>query len=299
MISIVIPTFNNSVKIQNAINSLLNQNISDLEIIIIDDSSNDKTQQILKSFHSKYIKYYKNDENIGTTLSRIKGIRLCSNQYIGFLDDDDIMLDNVLNKKINLIKSKNYDFIFCNYIVNNSVKNSITTKKLNIYEKNFKKHILLSPGPFLQCCLFKKDFILSSLVCFDKNAEPSEDWDFFISISKKTLKIKHLNLVGFQWNFSQKSQSYNYKNEMLALQYITKKHFYYMKKHSKKGLSLQYRKIGSMLYSFKEYRGAKKYFKYSFCLRWYSIKNIILFPIQYLPNTPYHFLMTKYVKKIV
>ena len=299
MISIVIPTFNNSIKIQNAINSLLNQNISDLEIVIIDDSSNDKTQQILKSFHSKHIKYYKNDENIGTTLSRIKGVKLCSKNYIGFLDDDDIVLDGVLNKKINLIKSKNYDFIFCNYIVNNGVDNSSTKKELNMYEKNFKKHILLSPGPFLQCCLFQKGFILKSLDSFDKKAEPSEDWDFFISVSKKTLKIKHLDLVGFQWNFSKKSQSYNYKNEMLALQYITKKHFNYMKQYSKKGLSLQYRKIGSMLYYFKEYRGAKKYFKLSFYVHWHSIKNIILFPVQYLPNTLYHFLMTKYVKKIV
>ncbi len=299
MISIVITTFNNSVKIQNAINSLLNQNISDLEIVIIDDNSNDETQQVLERFPLNIIKYYKNDKNLGTTLSRIKGVKLCSREYIGFLDDDDIFLDNVLNKKINLIKSKNYDFIFCNYIVNNSVENMLTKKELSIYEKNFKKHILLSPGPFLQCCLFQRDFILNSLDSFDKRAEPSEDWDFFISISKKSLKIKHLDLIGFQWNLSQKSQSYNYKNEMLALQYITKKHFYYMKQHSKQGLSLQYRKIGSMLYYFKEYSNAKKYFKNSFCLHWYSIKNIILLPIQYFPHTLYHFLMKKYVKKIV
>ena len=299
MISVVIPTYNNAIKIQDAINSLLKQNIPNLEIIVIDDSPNNKTKTAVKSLGSASIKYYKNNHNIGSTQSRKKGLKLCSHDYIGFLDDDDIVLNNNLSQKISLIKSGNYDFVFCNYIVNNLVDNTIIKKQLKKYERDFQKNILLSPGPFLQCCLFNKNFILNAMDDFDRKAEPSEDWDFFISISKKSLKTKHLNVWGFQWNFSQNSQSYNYRNEMLALKYITNKHFKYMESQSKNSLSLQYRKIGSMLYYLQDYSQAKQYFKGAFGIHGISLKNIILNIVQYCPNKVYHLLMTKYVKKII
>ena len=94
------------------------------------------------------------------------------------------MLNNNLVKKLDLLLSGDYDFVFCDYVVNNLIDNKKIEKQLYEYGQNFKKNILHSPALFLQCCLFKKKFILANLDCFDYKAEPSEDWDFFISLSK-------------------------------------------------------------------------------------------------------------------
>ena len=95
MISIIIPTYHNDT-IRGAIDSILKQRISNLEIIIIDDSEDKKIQQTIQNINHSDIKYYKNINNLGTTLSRIRGIKIAQGDYIGFLDDDDLMINNNL-----------------------------------------------------------------------------------------------------------------------------------------------------------------------------------------------------------
>ena len=95
MISIIIPAYNNDM-LENAIDSILKQKISNLEIIIIDDSVDNKIQDTINNIKYAGLQYHKNATNLGTTLSRIKGIRLSRGEYIGFLDDDDLMMNNNL-----------------------------------------------------------------------------------------------------------------------------------------------------------------------------------------------------------
>ena len=298
MISIIIPAFNHNT-IHDAIISVASQKISKLEIIIIDDSVSTKIEKLIN--HNKYpmVRYYKNKKNIGTTLSRKRGIELAQGQYIGFLDDDDIMINNNLESKKKQLEVQYADFIFCNYIVYNKIINKKQKINLNQYESEFKKNILYKPGPFLQCCLFQRDFILRFIQKFDKKAEPSEDWDFFIELSKAQPIIKHCDVFGFEWRLSKQSQSFDYEKEMLALEYIINKHKIYMKNNSMKFLSLQYRKLGSMQYYLKKPNKAKTTFQYAYKIYPLSIKNICLKITTIFPNRIYHWLMQKYVKKII
>jgi glycosyltransferase involved in cell wall biosynthesis len=298
MISIIIPAFNHNT-LHDAITSVVSQNTSKLEIIIIDDSLSTKIEKLIN--HNKYpmVRYYKNKKNIGTTLSRKKGIELAQGQYIGFLDDDDIMIDNNLESKKKQLDIKYADFIFCNYIIYNKIINQKQKIDLSQYESDFKKNILYKPGPFLQCCLFQREFILGLIQKFDKKSEPSEDWDFFIEISKSQPIVKHCNVLGFEWRLSKQSQSFDYEKEMLALEYIINKHKNYMKNNSIKILSLQYRKLGSMQYYLKKTNEAKTTFRSAFKIYPLSIKNICLQLAANCPNKIYHWLMQKYVKKII
>jgi len=299
MISIIIPTYNNTNKLENAVNSILKQSVPNLEIIIIDDSLNGRASKVIEKINHPAIKYYKNSKNQGTTLSRIRGIELSRGDYLGFLDDDDIALNNNLMKQLDAMILGDYDFVFCDYIINNLVDNKRLEKQLYQYGENFKKNILYSPAIFLQCCLFKKNFVLNNLCCFDYKSEPSEDWDFFISLSKLKPKIKHIKFYGFQWNYSKESQSYNYKKETLALEYIVNKHCDYMKRYSKNYLSLQYRKLGSMFFYLKNQRQSTFYFKHASVTWPWSLKNIALNLIKYFPKPLYLMIMEKYVKKII
>lgn len=96
LVTIMIATYNQSKYILQAVESALNQDYSNIEIIVSDDSINDDTKLILEKFskHTNF-KYYKNDENIG----RVKNYRkllydLSNGKYVIMLDGDDFFIDN-------------------------------------------------------------------------------------------------------------------------------------------------------------------------------------------------------------
>ena len=299
MISVIIPTYNSLSTLIEALKSIFIQNVKGIEIIIIDDSPDNKIKHYIASLNNCFIKYYKNKKVLGTTESRIKGLLLASNQYIAFMDHDDISTNNAYKVLLKAMKKNNYDFVFSNYIINNHLTKTVIKKNLSIFKKKFVKNILYGPGPFFQCCLFKKDFLINSLNCFDKKSEPSEDWCFFIGITQNTINFEHINIYSFMWNLNEKSQSNNYKKELLALKYITKKYYSIMLKNSKKNLSLQFRKIGCMFYYLKEYENSVYYFKKAFKINKLSLKNFVLVLTQIMPQKLYFMLMNLYVKKIV
>ena len=127
------------------------------------------------------------------------------------------MINNNLEKKLKTINEGEIDFVFCDYIINNMMNNKIIEKNLYQYDEDFRKNILYTPGPFLQCCLFRRDFILQHIDGFDPKSEPSEDWNFFIELSKHSPQVKHIKIFGFQWNFSQHSQSSLYEKYLQHL----------------------------------------------------------------------------------
>jgi glycosyltransferase involved in cell wall biosynthesis len=103
-ISVVIPTYNRADHILNAINSVKNQTYQANEIIVVDDGSSDNTKELLKDQNIKYI-YQKNQ---GVSAARNTGIKKSSNNWIAFLDSDDIWLEDKLKYQVDFHK-KNKD----------------------------------------------------------------------------------------------------------------------------------------------------------------------------------------------
>ena len=282
MISIIIPTYNNSNQLIKTISNVFLQDINDIEIILIDDASSDDTELKIKALNNSKIKYFKHSRNMGVTFSRVEGIKKSSGQYVGFLDDDDIWLNNKLKKQLELIIQKKLDFIMSDYIVNNTIDNIQYVKSLKDFGANFKNNIIKKPGPFFQCCLFKKDFLIKHIDKFDSKSEPSEDWDFFISISKSNPKVYNIDESMFQWNLSSQSQTANSYNESCAIEYIIKKHKKYIVENTtKSALSLHYRKLGSMFFYSDKFDKSKYYYNKAFKNSPLSLKNIV-FQIVYL-----------------
>ena len=87
-VSVVIPTYNRAAKVQNAIDSVLAQTFSDLEVIVVDDGSSDGTGEILAETYGDRIRYYA-QENQGASAARNKGIAEARGEWIAFLDSDD------------------------------------------------------------------------------------------------------------------------------------------------------------------------------------------------------------------
>jgi glycosyltransferase involved in cell wall biosynthesis len=93
-VSIILPTHNGSKWISGAINSVINQSFSDWELIIIDDCSDDDTDNIIKYFSEKYarIRHLRNEKNIGLSKSLNKGICNARGEFIARIDDDDVWI---------------------------------------------------------------------------------------------------------------------------------------------------------------------------------------------------------------
>ena len=188
----------------------------------------------------------------------------------------------------------------CDFLINNSVDKKKHIKRLNKYSEEFLYNIIRRPGPFLQCCLFQKKFLLQHINCFDRKSEPSEDWDFFISISKHKPTIKNINENLFQWNLSSKSQSANYKNEALAIEYIVNKHLkYILKNSSRKNLAVLFRKVGSMFFYIKSFNRADFYFKKSISLNPFDLRGLCLQTLFFLPQAVRINMLSLMRKKIV
>ncbi len=109
-VSVIIPTYNRANLVSRAIKSVLNQTYQDFEIIVVDDCSEDNTEEIVKSFNDSRIRYIKHKKNKGGSAARNTGIKRARGKYIAFLDDDDEWLPSKLEKQIMLFEklSKHY-----------------------------------------------------------------------------------------------------------------------------------------------------------------------------------------------
>lgn len=100
-VSIIIPVYNASKYIKNCLNSILAQTMSDYEIILIDDNSTDHSYDIMYTYAKNYpkiIKLIHNDQNSGPGKSRNIGVSLADGEYISFIDSDDYIAKDMIEK---------------------------------------------------------------------------------------------------------------------------------------------------------------------------------------------------------
>lgn len=121
-ISVIIPCFCVDKYIQRCIESILHQSISKkmLEIILIDDASTDQTKQILQAYEKKYtnqIILILLNENKGQGYARNIGLQYASGDYIVFVDSDDYLKENALQKMYSEIENTNADIVAAGYTV--------------------------------------------------------------------------------------------------------------------------------------------------------------------------------------
>lgn len=103
-VSIIIPNFNNEFFLKNVISKILENTYNNIEIIIVDDKSTDKSIEIINSFHNDKIRSYENKENSGTYYSRNKGILLSNGGYILIVDGDDYIDNTYIKNMVNGLK---------------------------------------------------------------------------------------------------------------------------------------------------------------------------------------------------
>lgn len=136
-LSVFIITYNQESYIQQCIESALNQNFDNYEIVISDDCSTDKTQQICEHYQQKYpdlIRYIRRDVNLGLTKNWVETLKLCRGEYVAICEGDDYWIDeNKLYSQVEFLDSNPNYVITCHNskIVNEGTfENSFNTKEI-------------------------------------------------------------------------------------------------------------------------------------------------------------------------
>lgn|SRR5574344_48939 len=129
-ISVIIPAYNASSTIDETIKSVLNQTITNIELIVIDDNSSDNTLEVLKKY--KNIKVLKNKKRLGPALTRNRGIEISTGSFIAFIDADDIWDKYKLERQLPLAHNHSFTYTGYKYSTGKRVKvpSHITYHKL-------------------------------------------------------------------------------------------------------------------------------------------------------------------------
>ena len=159
-VSVIVPVYNSEKYIKKCLDSLINQSLKDIEIILIDDGSTDNSLEIIKKYSNKYpnIKY-KTKENEGQAVARNVGIDMATGEFISFVDSDDYIDTSMLeNLYLNSLKN-NSDIVICNYFEEYENK-KIPRDSLYINADTIqKRYILCVAGPcskIIKTKLFKE-----------------------------------------------------------------------------------------------------------------------------------------------
>jgi glycosyltransferase involved in cell wall biosynthesis len=110
-VSVIIPTFNRSKLVVNAVESVLAQTYRDYEIIVVDDGSTDNTAEALKPYMDRIRYVYQ--ANLGTSAAKNKGIQVARGKWISVLDSDDLWLPTKLEAQLKAVATLGKDFGAC------------------------------------------------------------------------------------------------------------------------------------------------------------------------------------------
>lgn len=190
-ISVIIPTYKRCDGLGQAIESVLNQSYSNIEIVVVDDNDSDSTyRQLVSELMNKYvgndkIQYIKHPMNCGGSAARNTGVRAATGSIVAFLDDDDRLLNDYIEKMYLKMIQDNCKMVYMgNYY---KFDGQYTYVKKRKYEKE--KYSL--KDVFVENCLIsiffmiRRDYFLQYGM-FDESLRGYQDCDMWIKIARKT-----------------------------------------------------------------------------------------------------------------
>lgn len=156
LVSVILPTYNREKTLLRSIYSVLNQSYQNLELLIIDDGSNDQTEKLVGSIRDNRIIYIKYSKNRGACAARNIGIAHARGNYIAFQDSDDEWLPQKLDLQIKLLNTTNSDIVFCSFFKHHKEKVILIKPKFNVSKTNIYNQLLMGNFISTQTLLCKK-----------------------------------------------------------------------------------------------------------------------------------------------
>ncbi len=231
-LSVIVPVYNMVAggKLENCLNSLVNQDVEDMEIIAVDDGSTDKTLDILRTFEKEHknIKVI-HTENFGVCHARNLGIDNASGDFITFIDADDTLKPFALESLLDLISKYNADISAMSRIYLNedgSVK--VARQDIGVIEiwegitpllKHSQDHIA---GHSVGEKLFRKELIKD--IRFEEGKKVNEDSFFSFECFSKAQRVVFSDVAIYEYYNTETSSSKNgFSDKYLDILYFAEK----------------------------------------------------------------------------
>ncbi len=201
-VSIIIPVYNAESTLNRCLDSVITGTYENIEIICIDDDSSDWSAKIIKEYQKKdkRIHYYKNSKNSGPGISKNNGIKKATGDYLSFVDSDDYIEPDMIEKMLNFAVKNDLDIVRCNYTnyidgVPHQANIPIDTGVFSTAIKDkFIKLLIEGKVPaYMQLIMIKADFIFKhELTIGDKYY--LEDLLYYVRILNLTNRVGLLNM---------------------------------------------------------------------------------------------------------
>lgn len=115
-VSVIVPVYNAEKSLERCIESIINQTLKEIEIILLNDGSTDRSKEIIEEYKKKDNRIVViNKDNSGPSDTRNYGIKIAKGQYIGFVDSDDYIEAEMYEKLISAVKNDSVQMSMCNY----------------------------------------------------------------------------------------------------------------------------------------------------------------------------------------
>lgn len=200
-VSVIIPTYKRSESICRAVDSVLNQTLNDLQVIVVDDNGIDTEsgkatatvmQKYMLDSRVIYLQHYKNKNG---SAARNTGIKEAKGEYISFLDDDDIYLPNRLEKMCNALDllDDNWGACYTGYVKNQkNGTHQYSAEKIegDIYLQTLMRSFYIGSGSNL---FFRKS-VIDDIGYFDESFKRNQDLEYLVRVLKK-YKMKYIDEV--------------------------------------------------------------------------------------------------------
>jgi glycosyltransferase involved in cell wall biosynthesis len=184
LVSVIIPTYNAARTIQETVESVLQQTLSDLELIIINDGSQDNTVEVLSKIDDPRLKVF-SFPNGGVAVSRNRGLEKATGDYIAFLDADDLWTPNKLEAQYRALQANpqaGVAYSWTDYI--DEAGNYIAPCAQATNSGNLYKLLLLADVIGSGSNPLVKAEAIAKVGPFDPAVVPTEDWDMWLRLAE-------------------------------------------------------------------------------------------------------------------
>lgn len=204
-VSVVVPAYNSESYIKKCLDSILNQTFKDVEIIVVNNGSTDKTEDIVKSYKNK-VKLF-NLKNPSISEARNKGLKEATSKYVLFFDSDDYMCSDMVEKMYDFAELEDIDIVFCDYYKdfgNNNIE-VVRTYAFNVLSPRESENFLyeIEYGPIK---LFKTSLLKDNNIYFP-TAKKYEDTVLVCNSILESKKVGKVNKPLFYYVIHENSET--------------------------------------------------------------------------------------------